>query len=156
MLAPLQRKIVRVVSPQAIVDNTSWTCQVIDAAGYDLVEIVVQLGATDIAMTALKVQESDVAASATALTSGADVTGAVFGTSVNDTGSASTLPSATADDTFVSILIDMRGRKRYLLLVATIGDGTAGGFIAAHANLWRAKDAPRTAAQCGFGQRLIP
>lgn len=151
MLAPFNRKIVAITPPEAIRDNSSWTTATIDTAGYDYAVINVHLGATDIAMTALKVQESD----DSGMSGAADVTGLIFGTSNNDTGSASTLPSATDDNKFFSFFIDLRGRKRYLDLVMTNGDGTAGGFAVAWAELWRAKDAPRTAAEAGYSQRLV-
>lgn len=145
------RKVVSITPPAAIVDNAAYTTAVVDTAGYDYATINVYLGATDIAMAALKVQESDEAGA-----NFADITGAVFGTSNNDTGSASTLPSATDDNKLFSFNIDLRGRKRYLDLVATAGDGAAGTYLAAWAELWRAKDAPRTAAEAGYSQRLIP
>src|SRR5574343_1612731 len=94
-----------ITPPAAIVDNASLTTAAIDTAGFDLCKVVVFLGATDIAMTALKVQESD----ASDMTGAADITGAVFGTSDNDAGSTSTLPSATADNSFFEILIRCGG-----------------------------------------------
>lgn len=155
MIRPFDRKILAVTPPAAISDNASPATNVIDTIGYDYCVINVMFGAMDIAMAALKLQESDVKASATALTSGVDVTGAIFGTSNNDTGSASTLPSGTDDNTIVSIFVDLRGgRKRYLDLLLTTGDGAAGTYICAWAELWRGKDAPRTAAEAGYGQRL--
>lgn len=151
----LSKKVVNVAPPDAIHDNTGLACNVIDTQGFADCEIIVSLGATDIALAALKVQESDVKASATTLTGGADITGTVFGTDANDTGSTSTLPSATADNNLYSVKIDLRGRKRYLLPVVTFGDGTAGGFGAVIALLARAQDAPRTAVEAGFAQRMV-
>lgn len=155
MMQFFDKKAFNVAPPDAIHDNTSLTCNVIDTLGYDVCEVIVSLGATDIAVTALKVQESDTKASATSLTGGADVTGAVYGTSSNDTGSTSSLPSATDDNKLYSIHLDLRGRKRYLLPVVTFGDGTSGGFGTVIALLGRAKDAPRTAAEAGYAQRLL-
>lgn len=149
MIYPFARKVVSVTPPAAIVDNASYTTASIDTLGYDYAVINVYLGATDIAMVALKVQESDTDGSY------ADVTGLVFGTSNNDTGSASTLPSATDDNKFFSFFIDLRGRKRYLDVVATAGDGAAGTYAAIWAEMWRAAEAPRTAAQAGYSQRLV-
>lgn len=141
-----------ITPPAAIVDNASLTTAAIDTAGFDLCKVVVFLGATDIAMTALKVQESD----ASDMTGAADITGAVFGTSDNDAGSTSTLPSATADNSFFEILIRCGGnRKRYLDLVATCGDGEAGTYITAWAELYRGEQTPVTASECGVSQRLL-
>lgn len=153
-MIPVQSKLVRVTSPAAIVDNASLTCQVVDTQGFRYARYVFFFGAMDIAVAALKIQESDATSSATALSSGADITGAVFGTSNNDTGSASTLPSATADDTFFTVEIDLRGRKRYLNPVATMGDGAAGTFVCCWCELYRGEIVPTTAAQKGVNQNL--
>ena len=153
-MIPIDNKLVRVTSPAAIVDNASLTTQVVATKGFRYARFVVYLGATDIAMTALKVQEADAASDATTLTSGADVSGTVFGTATNDAGTTSTLPSATDDNTFVTIEIDLRGRKRYQKLIATGGDGAAGAYIAAWCELYRGEITPTTAAQKGVGQNL--
>lgn len=141
-----------ITPPAAIVDNASLTTATIDTAGFDLCKIVVFLGATDIAMTALKVQESD----DSGMSGAADITGTIFGTSDNDAGSTSTLPSATDDNKFFEILIRCGGnRKRYLDLVATCGDGAAGTYITAWAELYRGEQTPVTASDCGVSQRLL-
>lgn len=149
MIAPFERKIVEVVRPGAIVDAASFTVQDVDTLGYDYAVINCYVGATDIAMTALKVQESDDDSTYS------DIDATVFGTADNDTGDASALPSATDDNKFFSFFVDLRGRKRYLRLVATAGDGAAGTYMTAWAELWRAKDAPRTAAEAGYSQRMV-
>jgi hypothetical protein len=148
MIAAQHTKLVSITPPGAIVDNASLTTASVDTNGWDYAKITVYLGATDIAMTALKVQESDDDSSY------ADVTGLVFGTSNNIAGSASTLPSATDDNKFFVFDIDLRGRKRYLDLVATCGDGAAGTYITAWAELSRGKDGPTTAAERGASQVL--
>ena len=142
-------KLVSITPPAAIVDNASYTTASIDTQGWDYMQVVVYLGATDIAMTALKLQESDTDGG-----SYADVTGLVFGTSSNIAGSTSTLPSATDDNKFFVFDVDLRGRKRYFDLVATAGDGTAGTFLTAFAILSRGKDQPVTAAERGASQIL--
>ena len=141
-------KLVSITPPAAIVDNASYTTASIDTQGWDYLQVVVYLGATDIAMTALKLQESDTDGSY------ADVTGLVFGTSSNIAGSTSTLPSATDDNKFFVFDVDLRGRKRYFDLVATAGDGTAGTFLTAFAILSRGKEQPVTAAERGASQIL--
>lgn len=137
------------VAPQAIVDNTSWTSTVFDTLGCTSLTIDITIGATDIAFAALKVQEADAKTDATTLTSGTDITGADFSVS------PATLPSATADNTIVSVTIPITGaRKRYINLVATAGNGAAGTFAAAngYATL---QEVPGTATQCNLGQQLI-
>lgn len=143
-------KIVVVTPPAAIVDNASFTTNAIDTLGFRYCRIIFFLGATDIAMTALKVQESD----DSGMSGATDVTGLVFGTSNNDTGSASTLPSATDDNKAFVFEIDLRGRKRYLDVVATNGDGAAGGYGACIALLGRGENVPDSAADKGAAQVL--
>jgi hypothetical protein len=140
--------------PAAIVDNATLTSNVIDTLGYDYCEILVIKGATDIADVACKVQESDVKSNTTALTSGADVAGLVYGTSTNIAGTTSALPSSTADNTVTKFEIDLKGRKRYLLPVVTHGDGAAGGFSTIIALLSKAEVQPNTAAARGYGDIL--
>lgn len=153
-MLPVTGKYVSVTPPAAIVDNAALTCNVIDTQGFRFCRITMYLGATDIAVAAAKVQEADVAASGTALTSGADVTGTVFGTATNDAGSTSAVPSATDDNKFFTWEIDLRGRKRYLLPVVTGGDGTAGAYVAIWAELLRGENVPTTAAQKGVDENL--
>lgn len=143
-------KIMSVTPPAAIVDNASFTTAEIDTLGWDYATFIFYLGATDIAFTAMKVQESDTTGSGMA-----DVPGAVFGTSLNDAGATSTLPSATDDNKIFAISLDLTKRKRFLDPVVTIGDGTVGGFCAALCILSRGEQGPNTAVESGFSQRLI-
>lgn len=137
------------IAPQAIVDNTSWTSTVLDTAGLDGVTIYFTLGATDIAMAALKVQEANAITDATTLTSGTDISGADFSVA------PLTLPSATADNTTVAVFIPITGqRKRYINLVATAGNGAAGTYATAYA-LCSPIEVPNTATERGLAQQAI-
>lgn len=147
---PVKHKKVVITPPQAIVDDASWTTAEIDTAGFDYAVIWVLLGATDIAAAALAVTESDTAGSGHA-----NVTGLVFGTSTNTDGSTSTLPSATDDNKFFGFFINLAGRKRYLDLTATAGNGSTGTFMTAWAELYRAEALPVTAADLGASQILM-
>jgi hypothetical protein len=145
----LSYKFVSVTPPAAIKDNAAWTCAEIDTQGYDYLTVIAYLGATDIAMAALQVTEADVSA-----TSHAAVTGLVYGTSTNIAGATSALPTADDDNKAFAFEVDLRGRKRYLQLGATAGDGSSGSFLAAFALLWKADQTPVTAAARGFGDIL--
>lgn len=147
---PFPFKVVNVIPPQAIVDDASWTTAAIDTVGYDYAIFLVALGATDIAMAALKVQECDTSGG-----SYTDVTGAVFGTSENSDGDTSALPTATDDNDVFGIMIDLKGRKRFLDLVATAGDGAAGTFASALCLLGKGEVTPTLAADLGFNQILM-
>lgn len=146
-------KVVNVIPPQAIKDNGSWTANPVDTKDWDYATFYFHVGATDIAMAALKLQESDDDASADAY---ADVAGAVFGgASVTDIdGVASALPSATDDNKVFAIEVDCRNVERYLKPVATAGDGSTGTFLSALCVLSRGKITPVTAAERGAAQIL--
>ena len=135
-----------ITPPAAIVDNASYTTTEIDTIGYDYATIVCYLGATDIAMTALAVTDSDTSASGHA-----NVTGLVYGTSTDIDGNTSALPSATDDNKFFVFQIDLRGKKRYLDVTATAGDGTSGTFATIFCALSRANEAPESVSDAGAG-----
>lgn len=142
-------KIISVTPPAAIVDNASYTTAEIDTLGFDRLAIIVYLGATDIAMTALKVTESDTAGSGHT-----DVTGLVYGTSAGIGGTTSALPSATDDNKFFAFEIDLRGRKRYIDVTATAGDGTAGTYATIFALGFAREENTQSAANRGFANIL--
>lgn len=116
-----------VIRPQAIIDDASPTSVVVDTLGAKYVLVKVELGATDIALTAMKLQESDAITDANTLTSGADITGLDF------TGS---FPSATDDNKTYLFAFPTLGRKRYVDLVLTVGNGSVGAFVHAEALLF--------------------
>ncbi|MBK8468095.1 MAG: hypothetical protein IPL32_19960 [Chloracidobacterium sp.] len=136
---------ISVTPPAAIVDNAAFTTATIDTYGYDEMMIVAYFGAMDIAMAALKVQESD----ASNMSGAADVSGADFSVS------PATLPSATADNTAFQVHVKCGGsRKRYLDLSATGGDGTSGTFLCVFAFGAKAEVKPSSATLRGFNQAL--
>jgi hypothetical protein len=137
------QKVINVTPPAAIIDNTSALTTAIDTIGFRYCQILVSLGATDIAMTALKVQQSDTDGSY------ADVTGLVYGAS-----GAAALPIATSDNGVYVFNIDLRGKKRFLDVVATFGDGSVGGFVSILALLFEGEDTPRSATERGFAAEL--
>ena len=139
-----QVKYVNLTPPAAIIDNSAVTVAELDTLGWDYANIVAILGATDIAMTALSVTESDASGLGHAA-----VTGLVYGTSTDIDGNTSALPTATDDNGFFVFQIDLRGRKRYLDVSATVGDGTAGTFITIIAILSRGDTGPSTVAGMG-------
>jgi len=141
-----QAKYVRAVSPAAILDNTGAAATVIDCRDFDYCTIICQLGATDIAWAALKVQSS-----ATSGGTYADVTGATFDAGTSPDGTVLALPSGTDDNQICVFQIDMRRKNPFLKVVATAGDGTVGGFIAASAILTRAHLSPSTSATMADG-----
>jgi len=132
-------KYVAITPPGALIDNASATTAEIDTLGFDYLTIVAHLGATDIAMTALAVTESDTTGSGHA-----NVTGLVYGTSTDIDGNTSALPSATDDNGFFVFQIDLRGRKRYIDVTATVGDGTSGAYLTIIGMLSRADASPTT------------
>ncbi len=136
-------KVVTIVPPAAIVNNAAVTCASLDTQGFDLCKITVQLGATDIALTALKLQESDTDGSYV------DITGADFSVS------PLTLPSATDDNHFFSFYVNMKAHKRWLKLNITVGNGSLGAYVIAWAELSRGGVTPTTAAGRGNTQECF-
>ncbi|TXH18422.1 MAG: hypothetical protein E6R03_02170 [Hyphomicrobiaceae bacterium] len=136
-------KFVNVTPPAAIIDNSAATTASVDRRGWDEVCFLVALGAMDIAVTALKLRESDDDSSYS------DVPGADFSVS------PLTLPSATDDNKLVAIFVNGVGRKAYLDLSITLGDGAAGTYVAVLAILARGKTAPSTATLRGLSQQAI-
>lgn len=142
-------KIVAVTNPVAIVDDASWVTTEVDTLGYEYATMYVMLGASDIAMAAFAVTESDTSGSGHT-----NITDAIFGTSTNTAGSTSSLPSATDDGKIFAVEIDLKARKRYLDLTLTAGNGAAGTFAVAWCVLSRGKQSPNTAAERGCSQIL--
>lgn len=145
MINSLAQKIVAVTQPGAIVDNAAFTTATIDTKGFRYATFVVQLGALDIALAALKLQESN----DSGMSGAVDISGADFSVS------PATLPSATDDNKLYAIHVNLNGRKRYLDLSMTGGDGTAGTYASVFVILSRAEIAPSSAADRGFAQELI-
>lgn len=137
-------KFVQVTPPAAIVDDASFTTAAIDTAGYHYATVIFSIGATDIAMAALKLQESD--ASGSGYT---DIAGSDLSSATDIDGNATALPSATDDNNLVVWQVDLRGRKRYLDLVATAGNGSTGTFGSAICILSRGDVAPESVLAAG-------
>lgn len=138
-------KFVNVTPPAAIVDNAAFTTAIVDTRGFREVLFLVTLGALDIAVAAMKLQESD----DSGMSGAVDIAGADFSVL------PLTLPSATDDNKLYGIFVDMRGRKRYLDLSLTGGDGATGTFATVLAVLSRAEETPNTAAERGLAQQAI-
>lgn len=142
-------KIVGIVSPQVITDNTSpvgsldSTPATVDTKGWGCVDIYLFIGATDIAMAQLEVHESD----------DDSVYAAVDGL---DWATDSTIPSDSADNTFHCAHIKLDGkRKRYFQLEVDGGNGSAGAYFAAFAILSEPEVHPNTAAERGLASELF-
>lgn len=142
-------KLVSVTPPAAIVDNAAFTTGYVDTKGFDYARFIVYIGAIDIAVSVLKLTESDASGSGYA-----DVTGAVFGTSTDIDGSTSALPSSDDDNKFFVIDVDLRGRKRYMDLSLTGGDGSAGTYAAVLCELFHGESCPVTKTARGVAGAL--
>lgn len=138
------QKFVAITPPAVIVDNAAFVTATIDTLGWDECLITAFFGAMDIAMSALKVRESD----ASDMSGAVDIADSDFSVAANGT-----LPSATADNTARRWHVRCGGqRKRYLDVVAIGGDGSAGTYMTSWADLGKGKSVPTTAAQRGAGE----
>lgn len=144
MIEQLNQKIVAIIQPTAINDDSPWTAVDVDTLGWRHLTLVFQLGAADIAVAALKAQECD-----TSNGTFADISGADFSVS------PATLPSATDDNKLFAIHVDLKGKKRYIRLVATAGNGAAGSYASAFGILSRPEISPSSASGRGFSQELF-
>lgn len=144
-------RMVQAIAPVSA-NGAAFTSTVIDTQGFRYLEFLACFGAIGANVTALRVQESDAITNATTLSSGTDVPGAVVGTSVNDAGTTSSLPTTADAGRIWKFEIDLRGRRRYLQIQCTAG--AAATLLAAIAKLSRGEVAPTTAAQKGAQQVL--
>jgi len=134
-------KFLNITPPAAIVDNAALVTAAVDTLGWRYLTIIVSLGASDIVPTTLKVQESD----DSGMSGAADIVGTRIGTDADAFGTTSVLPIATTDDNKILVFeIDMRGRKRYIDLVFTVGNGSAGTYTSVLGILSRAEVSPNT------------
>jgi hypothetical protein len=138
-------KTLGITPPAAIVDNAAFATATIDRRGFNALRIVVFLGAIDIAVAAFKLRESN----------SSDMTGATDVPDADFSIAPATLPAATDDNKLFAIFVNLKGRKRDLDLSLTGGDGAAGTFAAAWADLADAEEVPDSAADRGFAQELI-
>jgi hypothetical protein len=136
-------KVVNVTPPAAIKDAASFATTSIDTAGFGKLAVYFSLGATDIAMTALKLQEADDDSSY------GDITGCVYGAS-----GAPALPTADDDNKVFGFFVNLAGRKRYIDVVATAGDGAAGTFGTCIAVLYNGEGI-NTATERGLAANII-
>lgn len=135
-------KTVAVTSPGPIVDDAAFTTNTVDTKGFKKARFVVMLGALDIAVAAFKLRESD----DSGMSGATDVSGADFSVS------PLTLPAATDDNNLFAIFVDLRGRKRYLDVSLTGGNGSTGTYAAAWCDLYDAYEMPNSAAERGMSQ----
>lgn len=143
-------KIVAVYSPTGYANNTSPTMATVDTAGWDQCKFQFHLGSTDIALTALSIREADTVGGTVATVTGTDLSSAtdMFGT-------ATALPGATDDNKIYQIIVNTRGRKRYLQPVVTIGNGTAGASLGVTAELSCGETAPHNTTEHGAAACVI-
>lgn len=145
MINALNFKVVQLTPPGAIVDDAGFTTAILDTLGVGWVTFLVALGATDIALAAFKLQESD----DSGMSGAADVPNGDFSVA------PATLPGADDDDNLFAIHVNTLGRMRYLDLVLTAGDGSTGTYADVKAILSRMQTTPSTATDRGFTQELF-
>lgn len=135
-----QTRIVPIAFPQARVNNAAVTTATVDTLGFNKCRIKVLVGDIDATMAVFKVAESD----DSGMSGETDITSTIFGGTGNPA-----LPTASDDNKVYLIHLDLKGRKRYLDLKLTTGNGAAGTFVTAEAELYDALTVPNTAAEQG-------
>lgn len=149
MISAQNTKVVAITPPGALLDGASATTSEIDVTGWRYMQILVHIGATNTAMTALAVTQSDTSGSGHA-----NITGLVFGTSADIEGTTSTLPAATDDNGFFIFDINLIGKKKYIDVTATNDSTSTGGYITIIGILSRGEEAPITNTGRGAVQVL--
>ncbi len=149
MIPAQDTKYIMMTPPVALVSDASLLTTEIDCKGWDYLQIVMSLGVCDGIFTALAVTESDSTGA-----NHANVTGLVFATSTNIDGDTSAFPTASADNTIYAFDIDLRGRKRFIDLTATIDATSSGDFATVLAILSRAEQSPTLATSRGCAEVL--
>jgi hypothetical protein len=139
-------KYVLVTPPAAKVDNAAFTTTLIDTVGFNYLDVLCIVGDTDIAMVALKLRECDQSNESDI----ADIPNMAFGGAGNPA-----LPSANDDNKIFHFGLDLVGRKRFIDVSATAGDGATGTFMAVVAVLSRAEQSPDNAAKRGVAASII-
>jgi hypothetical protein len=147
MIPGFDRKLVSLTPPAAAVTGAV-TVAYVDTQGASYLVVNVFLGVMAAATSVFKLTESDVSGSGYT-----DIVGSRFGTDNNDTGVVSVFPTTTDVNGMFSWFVDLRGtRKRYIKPAITTGGADIAAVIA---ELWFMANAPQTAAQSGYNQRMI-
>ena len=146
MIHAQNSKIVPVVFPQAIKDDTDWvgttasTPVVVDTAGFNYAVFTWIVGATDFAQASLIVVSDDDSAL------GSTTARYTFGA----TGKMA-LPTANDDNKVWKVFIDLRGKQRYWAITAKAGNGSTGAYGVGYFELFRASsEVPNTATERGL------
>ena len=142
---PMQAtKFVNLTPPGALVDGASLTVAELDTLGWDYAQILLILGATDIACSAAILTDGDTSGSGHS-----NITLSNFDGQDDVVGDTAVLPSATDDDGFFLWELDLRKRKRNIDATITVGDGTVGGYYTVIAQLSRGSEPPTSVSGRG-------
>ena len=129
------------LQPAARVNGLAASCASVDRKGFDFANVKLLLGATDVGLTACKLQESDDNSTFT------DIPGADFSVS-------GVLPAAGDSNKTFEWDVTLNARKRYLRPAITVGSGTLGAYACVLVQLHRAEQAPYNPATRGAAQVL--
>lgn len=126
-----------ITPPGALVDDAAFVTGAVDCRGWNYLTIIVGFGAMDVAMAALSLQESNASNMASP-------------TAVPNSDYAGSLPGATDDNHLFAFHVPLSGRKAYIDLQATGGNGSTGTYMQAMYILSEGEIAPDSAALRGF------
>jgi len=141
---PLQEvKFCNLIPPGVIKDDASHVTMVVDCLDWQYATAVLALGASDIAMADIDIQESDDNSSFSEVAA----TDFTDNTQLDMDGTALALPDANADNTLRVIHMDLRKRKRYLKMTSTAGNGSVGTYASAIMILSRGRTLPNSSTE---------
>lgn len=140
--APTRFKRISLFKPQ-LADNQTLTSPALDVLKHKFAQIVLEVGASDIGLSDVRLEERNNTTDSW--------------TVVPNSAVSSTLLTATAvDNKCFSWHVTLQGRKRYVRLTATVGDGTLGANLCAYAITNLDSERINTAAQRGYDTVITP
>ncbi len=153
MLHSMMVKKGALMQPSVVIQNNkTLTISTLDTKGFSWADIDFWLGTTDVVFTALKLQESNDDGVLDAYT---DIVGSRYGTdNLGDGATLSVLPVGTDDNKLFGWHLDLRPRKRYLKVVATVSNVTGCWPFVSYV-LSRAAQAPATPTQRGYAEEML-
>lgn len=134
MRSPQGSKIVKILAPVSV-SNTTATVTEVDSKGFSSMRVVVGIGVTTAALTALALQAGDTSGSGWTTVTGLDFS------------ASGSLPSGTDDGLHWIFDVNLNGRGRYWNLLMTTD--AQSGLYCAYAILTEANQSPDTNAERG-------
>lgn len=139
------------IAPAALATAATATNAILDTSGFRSALITVAFNAasatnSNATLASISLQESDQSSATSSFTT---ISGGGGLTAASGTSFAIGVNNQTSSGAVLQYAVDLRGRKRYLQLIATNGTAANVTHIAAVASLSRAEQVPNSATEAG-------